>query len=136
MERRTGIGTGEKEGNMDWGEYGLEGGREYEFERMRGKGIEELERIKGMGVERRKEIRIGEDEGKREWREGQAKGLERRKERSQIAQLDGERERASRLLILAVTSQYRAAVAWMAFWQQGHCWRPKRWQLRPLQWSL
>ncbi len=53
---------------MDWGEYGLEGGREYELERMRGKGIEELERIKGIGVERWKEKRTGEDEGKGEWR--------------------------------------------------------------------
>ncbi len=46
MERRTRIGIGEKEGNMDLGEYGLEGEREYELERMRGKG---LERIKGIG---------------------------------------------------------------------------------------
>ncbi len=37
-----------------------------------------------MGVKRREEKRIGEDEGKREWREGHAKGLGRRKERSQM----------------------------------------------------
>ncbi len=41
-------------------------------------------------------------------------------------------ERASRLLKLAVISQYRAAVARMTCRQQGHSWRPKRWWLRPL----
>jgi hypothetical protein len=35
LERRARIGIGEKEGNMDLGEYGLEGEREYELERMR-----------------------------------------------------------------------------------------------------
>jgi hypothetical protein len=41
LERRARIRTGEKEGNRDWGEYGLEEGREYELERMRGKAIGE-----------------------------------------------------------------------------------------------
>ncbi len=51
LERKARIRTGEKEGNMDRGEYGMEGGREYELESMRGKGI-------------------GENKGNRELREG------------------------------------------------------------------
>ncbi len=39
MERRARIGIGEKEGNMVWKEYEMEEGREYELERMRGKGM-------------------------------------------------------------------------------------------------
>jgi hypothetical protein len=41
LERKARIRTKEKEGNRDWGEYGLEGGRGYELERMRGKGTGE-----------------------------------------------------------------------------------------------
>ncbi len=36
MERRVRIWIAEKEGHMDWGEYGLEEGREYELERNEG----------------------------------------------------------------------------------------------------
>jgi hypothetical protein len=81
LERKARIRTGEKEGNRDWEEYGLEEGREYESERMRGKGTGDNKgnwswekegkkdwgwwREKGM--ERRTGIGLGEKEGKDEW---------------------------------------------------------------------
>jgi hypothetical protein len=44
LERMKGKGNGEKDRHRDWREgrkYGLVGGREYELDRMRGKGIGE-----------------------------------------------------------------------------------------------
>jgi hypothetical protein len=67
LERKARIRTGEKEGNRDWGEYGLEGGREYELERMRRKKLENKGNSKGViRLDRTKEMCILEKEGNRD----------------------------------------------------------------------
>jgi hypothetical protein len=69
-----------------------------------------------MGVERRKEKGLERTKGKGN---GDKDRLRVCREGGKGRKALSWRERASRLLILAVISQYRVAVAWMAFWQQA-----------------